>query len=253
MSTGIGVGIAGQVFQTKAGAGIAPDPSYSNLYSVLFDGVDESLDATVSPNIGTGDFTINVWLYKTDASGSGSQRIFSKQGGTGSDWQVFINNPGQMQWSSSLWNDASGVGLVPSLNTWEMWSYSVNQSGNTASWYLNGANPNTKDISGSTGDLGVGNNFTIGRHNSIYEFAGNMDEISFWNAALTEAELLDLYNSGAPTDLSKSTKSVNLINWFRMGDPSGPSSYPTIADAKGSISMTMTNMSSANITTNVPT
>ena len=226
---------------------------YKNLHSIIFDGVDESLDATVSPNIGTGDFTINFWIYKTDASGGGGQRIFSKQGGTGSDWQVFVNNPGQMQWTSSLWNDASGGSLIPSLDTWEMWSYSVSQSGNTASWYLNGANPNTKDLTGVTGDLGVGNSFTMGRHNTSYEFAGNLDEISFWNTALTEAELLSLYNSGAPTDLSKFAKSANLTHWWRMGDTGGTSEYPTIADVKGSVDMTMTNMATSNITTNVPT
>ena len=239
-----------KVLGRKAAKGILQ--GFRSSHSIQFDGTDESLDASVSPNIGTGDFTINFWIYKTDASGGGGQRIFSKQGGTGSDWQIFINNPGQMQWTSSLWNDASGAGLVPSLDTWEMWSYSVSQSGNTAIWYKNGANPNVKDISGVTGDLGVGNSFTIGRHNTSYEFAGNMDEISFWNIALTEAELLNLYNSGVPTILNKSARSTNLTHWFRMGDPGGTSEYPTIIDAKGNITMTMTNMAASNITTNVP-
>jgi len=249
MSTGIGVGIAGQVFQTKAGAGIAPE-GFSNLYSVLFDGVDESLDATVSPNFGTGNFTINFWIYRT--STSGSQNIFYKSGGTGSIWQIFVTNGNAMQWSSTLWPDGAGVGLVPGNDVWEMWTYSVSQTGNTATWYKNAANPNVKPITGLTGDFGVGDTFAIGKNatTSAYNFAGNIDEVSFWNKALSSSEIAAIYNSGVPTDLAAEP---GLINWFRMGDPSGPSSYPTISDVKGSISMTMTNMSSANITTNVPT
>ena len=42
MATGIGIGIAGDVFQEKAGAGIGPDP-FLDMYSVQFDGVDEYL------------------------------------------------------------------------------------------------------------------------------------------------------------------------------------------------------------------
>lgn len=249
MSTGIGVGIAGQVFQTKAGAGIAPDP-FLDMYSVLFDGVDESLDATVSPNFGTGNFTINFWIYRT--STSGSQNIFYKSGGTGSIWQIFVTNGNAMQWSSTLWPDGAGVGLVPGNDVWEMWTYSVSQTGNTATWYKNAANPNVKPISGLTGDFGVGDTFAIGKNatTSAYNFAGNIDEVSFWNKALSSSEITAIYNSGVPTDLSAEP---GLINWFRMGDPQGPSIYPNIVDSVGGINMTMTNMSSANITTNVPT
>ena len=71
--------------------------------------------------------------------------------------------------------------------------------------------------------------------------------------ASSAANLLSLYNSGEPTDLKEETFAANLINWWRMGDPSGPGSYPTIADAQGSLNLAMTNMTSANINTNVPT
>ena len=48
--------------------------------------------------------------------------------------------------------------------------------------------------------------------------------------------------------------SANLQHWWRMGDPAGPSTYPTIPDvgAVGTNTLTMTGMTSANIQTDVP-
>ena len=81
---------------------------------------------------------------------------------------------------------------------------------------------------------------------------GVLDEFSIWDKYLTDAECIELYNSGTPTDLTASSMTGNLQHWWRMGDPTGPATYPTIVDAKGSINATMTAMTSANIITNVP-
>jgi len=248
MATGIGIGIAGDVFQEKAGAGIGPDP-FLDMYSVQFDGVDEYLTASNAPAFGTGDFTINFWSYRT--STTGSQKVLSKTVGSATEFQIAFLSSGGVQWSSTLWPDGGGAGLISTNDTWEMWSYTVSQSTNTATWYKNGANPNVKDITGLTGTFGDGE-LRFGRYNTTYNYAGNLDEISFWNVALTGANLLDIYNSGKPNDLSKLSFAANLTNWWRMGDPQGPSAYPTIVDSVGSADMTMTNMASSNITTNVP-
>ncbi len=241
---GIAIGISDAIGMAKAGL------SYSNFHSVQFDGVDEYLTASNAPAFGTGDFTINFWAYRT--STSGNQKVISKTVGSATEFQIAFLASGAAQWSSTLWADGGGAGLISTNDTWEMWSYSVSQSTNTATWYKNGANPNAKDITGLTGTFGNGD-LRFGRYNTVYNYAGNLDEISFWDTALTEAQLLDLYNSGEPTDLANSTRSSNLIHWWRMGDPGGTSEYPTIADVKGSVDMTMTNMATSNITTNVPT
>lgn len=248
MATGIGVGIAGDTFQEKAGVGMGPD-AFSNLYSVLFDGVDEYLESSsLAPDFGTGNWSINFWIYRT--STGGAQRILSKSGGSDSIISILVTNAGAMQFISGLWNDGDGTN-TPGTNTWEMWTYSVDRSGD-AIWYKNGASPNAKAVSAISGSFGGGSGtiFRFGRNEaSSYNFAGNLDEISVWSKALSALEVADLYNSGKPTDL---TSQAGLINWFRMGDPEGPSAYPTITDSVGGINMTMTNMSSANITTNVP-
>ena len=103
-----------------------------------------------------------------------------------------------------------------------------------------------------TGNFGDGT-LLFGKYNTVYNFAGNLDNISMWNTALTEANLLEIYNGGVPLDIKSLGSASSLTNWWRMGDPGGQSSFPTIKDVKGSVDMTMTNMDSSNITTNVAT
>jgi hypothetical protein len=88
-------------------------------------------------------------------------------------------------------------------------------------------------------------------------FGGNIDEGSVWNKALSSSELVAVYNSGVPIELTQDSgdyvSSSNLQGWWRMGDPNGTSSFPTIADqSSNSNDGTMTNMASGDIVTVVP-
>ena len=239
----IAIGISNAIGIAKAGL------SYSNLHSVVFDGTDEYLTASKSPIFGTGNWSINFWIYRT--STSGAQRLITKSGGSDEAWSVLITNGGSMQFISNPWNDGDGTNS-PGTSTWEMWTYSVDRSGN-AIWYKNAANPNSKAVSSISGDFGGGTGclFELGKNGSSYNFAGNLDEISIWGKALSSSEITALYNSGAPTDLLTSSAVANLNHWYRMGDPGGTGSFPTILDVRGGLDMTMTNMASSNITTNL--
>jgi len=75
MSTGVGTGVAGDVFQvdTGSGSGIRPDPKrYTNNYSVFFNGIDQYLQGTAraagGPEVpllgdsGLGDFSVSLWF-----------------------------------------------------------------------------------------------------------------------------------------------------------------------------------------------
>jgi hypothetical protein len=54
----------------------------------------------------------------------------------------------------------------------------------------------------------------ISSSGGTYYFEGNLDEVAFWNSALTSGNISTIYNSGAPNDLT----SLNPIAWYRMGD-----------------------------------
>ena len=62
----------------------------------------------------------------------------------------------------------------------------------------------------------------FGKINNIsgFEFVGDVDEMSLHSTALTDAEVLALYNGGAPQNLTQSgiEGSSSLLSWWRMGD-----------------------------------
>lgn len=45
-------------------------------------------------------------------------------------------------------------------------------------------------------------------------FEGNLDEVAFWNSALTSENISTIYGSGVPSDLT----SLNPSVWYRMGE-----------------------------------
>ncbi len=65
-----------------------------------------------------------------------------------------------------------------------------------------------------------------------------MDEVSLWQRELTEAEALELFNSGAPGDLTAHSAYDDLEAWWRMGE--------------GSADATMTNMVAGDIVEDSP-
>lgn len=92
-------------------------------------------------------------------------------------------------------------------------------------------------------------NVYIGRDNEGYYFNGNIDEVSFWNTSLSDADAATLYNSGKPGDISKiSSYATNCIAYWRMGDNAGDTwdgSNWTIKNVAGT---TTENLVSSNLT-----
>lgn len=51
-------------------------------------------------------------------------------------------------------------------------------------------------------------------------FDGNVDEVSVWNRALSQTEVNEIYNSGAPDNLASLAYYSDCVAWYRMGDGS---------------------------------
>ena len=95
--------------------------------------------------------------------------------------------------------------------------------------YINGVEAVTQHLSHlvyngmslTTSNLDLGN----GNSNS---YVGDLDECSIYDKELSAAEVLEIYNSGNPNELTTlATSSPNLIGWWRMGDGA---TFPTIPD-----------------------
>lgn len=232
---------------------------FLNQYSLDFDGVDERVEITdhndfsFTDGAGTDQpFSISAWV-KAD---SFPFRIVTKGTNVAYEYAFYITgtslltmnvaqNSGQFigrQYSSAL-----------STGTWYhvVATYDASEVNGGLSLYLNGsAVDNTNSSAGVyTGMPNTASNVYIGGWAGVDYANGKIDEVSFWDKELSVAEVLEIYNSGSPSDLSAHSAVGNIITWLRNGD--GDTS-PTILDQIGAHNGTMTNMEAGDIQTDVP-
>lgn len=270
MGSGIGIGNA-NLFTSVAG--VVTPPGYSNLYSIDFDGVDEFIDlgnnSSLRPSIAAGA-SVSVWAKWVSTTGSTSS-IFSNNSQLGVYYGINIDKNGNGYIAMST-GDGTGTGstdrrtcrTVNNELTDNAWNHIVCVWGSTSSSdfeiYINGASVATLTSgSGGVNAYNAANNAFIGKRftGGTLLMDGKLDEIGFWNSALTASEANAIYNGGTPFDLTSDNgnyvSSADLIGYWRNGDPNGTASYPTITDdSKNTNNGTMTNMESGDITTDVP-
>lgn len=235
--------------------------SFTNTLSTFFDGDDEFVNASsaISSISSDSQGTISLWAKADVLAGAcfsvtdiSSQKKFINMGFASGKFFCWLRDDGAL--SSGWWLETDNVLLA---NTW--YHLAVVQNGVSPVLYVNGvavaqtfveATQDQRWISGL--GFASADNINIGRlKTALYDtnyFGGLVDEVSYFSSALSSSDILSIYNSGVPTDLSQF--STTPIFYYRMGDGS---TYPTINDEIGSNDGTMNNMSSANFVTDVPT
>ena len=239
---------------------------FENLVSLEFDGVNDLLNLGDADTFTFGDgssdtaFSFSIWYNSPDVTGSG---VITKSGTASAEreYYLYMGNDDKLYWA--LWDFSSGGYIFSRTNntltsTQGSWTHiAVTYDGGGANTgqeiYLNGVKQAVLRSSGT-----IGSGAYVAMENTAYPlkigslltgsfFGGDLDEFSMWSKELTADEVGVIYNSGEPTDLSGAS---GLIGWWRMGDTA---IFPTIPDAStNSNNGTMTNMSSGDITTDVP-
>lgn len=230
--------------------------SFTNEKSLLFDGVDEYVTMSDSASLSvTSNLSLTAWIKTTD-TGSGS--IIEK-------WASSGNRSYEMSYSSGylyIGVCSNGVGnrkRVLSTQTdlsdgnWHFVCATFDNSGSVPKLYVDGSEETSTSVLENdtmTTIYDSTTNLTIGGVGTFLYFDGYIDECAIWDTTvLSASDISDLYNSGAPTDLSTYSGSANLVSWWRMGDGD---TFPTITDNVGSNDGTMTNMESGDIVTDTP-
>lgn len=119
-------------------------------------------------NFGTGDFTIDFWVYVVSAVAYGG--IVATYGGSGTTWIARLNSDGT-QWSFYDSNVGDHVGGTAPLNTWT--HYAVVKTGTTARLFIGG-----NQVASWTDTNTYGQNLVnIGWSHDVYSFNGYIDEL----------------------------------------------------------------------------
>ena len=145
---------------------------------------------------------------------------------TGSGWKNVVitvsGAHGSMPTGGSVGNTFSGIVGGPTVKIYVNGeSKNLYFPGSSCKAYFPTSSENVSNF------RGYGSNLTyplafFGRVDSIsgYEYTGKADEIAMYSTTLTDAEVLALYNGGAPQNLTQSgiEGSSSLLSWWRMGD-----------------------------------
>tara|TARA_R100001463_G_scaffold10844_1_gene31088 strand:- start:254 stop:1093 length:840 start_codon:yes stop_codon:yes gene_type:complete len=250
----------GKIYESSSSGetNITGASGFSNTLSTRFDGVDDyvTMGNVASLRFDYNDaFSFSFWLNRTTSSDTTCILSRADKDSPFSGYIVLVQDN---KIYFRLRNDSSnnffmqGTVNIPN-ETWTHYvvTYDGSNSVSGMTLYKNGLSETVTTTSSGTvssyASLSVPFNLATRDNLPNIAYNGAMDEVSAYNVELSASAVTTIYNSGAPNDL---TGTSGLVSWWRMGDND---TYPTISDNQGSNNGTMTNMSSGNFITNVPT
>jgi hypothetical protein len=199
--------------------------AYSNSYSVGFNGSSQylSIAANTALDFGTGDFTIEFWMYGTSIVNT-SGFIGKKASDSTNGWQLYYNSSlfaNKMSARLGLTNDFASSSSW-TLNTWDHWA--LTRSGTTVRWFKNGtldatgtSSVNLTDTSAATriGYTDTWGGYFGGFLSNIRVIKGTaLYTASFQvpSAALTAVSGTSLLTCNGPTIVDGSTNAFTITN-----------------------------------------
>ena len=236
-------------------------PPNFNLYSMSFDGVDEYAkgSSTFSELDGGNKFTLSMWVKPT--SFAVARMLFHiPRNTTASHSQVLLRfgTTGRPELSIDTTSYYVRTSTPITLNVWNHILVCVDLTNPTTSQmgriYINSVDATSSvnissrtAFSTSTGAVWLGEE----ANGYLNPFLGNIDEFAMWVGSDERANVADIYNGGAPFDLS--TLASAPQHWWRMGDgDSWDGSKWILNDNIGSYNLDSVNMEEGDRTTDKP-
>ena len=200
---------------------------YASTSSFTFDGINDYFDAGNPTGLQfTGAFSVSFWM-KSNATGNramvskdnnaSNPRAFSIERTNSVSGGYFVVYDGTTAYGVYITSsDANYVNLND--NNWHN-VVGVYTPSTSVSLFVDGnfIKSNTTNIPASVNF--VNDNLNIGRRTQgTNYFSGNLDEVSIWNTALSSDAVTEIYNSGAPNDLTSLTNAsnTNLKAWYKF-------------------------------------
>ena len=221
--------------------GTGATPSFSNIYSLLFDGIDSRIDLDSRTQNFT-DFSLSFWVVYN--GGNYKSIVGSSDLLQGGILFSIVQAGGQIRYydNTSGWTNLSGSIID---GNWHHILITYDSSANTLLGYTDGSLTNTKTSVDPYGTSNFHSFDIIGaRASGTNVYNEKLDEIAVFDSILDATQVSSIYNSGAPNDLS----SLSPIHWWRFEEGSG-----TTATDSGSGGINGTLVASPTYDTNVPT
>lgn len=173
-------------------------------YSMEFDGINDyiSFPADASLNISTANHSMSFWLKTTD---SGICVVSQKAQDELATW---------IQSSKIKWEAENPFSSTSNINdgTWKHICFVAD--GSNSYIYINGV----LDATGGSQirSAASGSAFAIGSRPGSFPYEGSISNWALFNKALTEDQILTIYNGGVPNDIS----SLSPVSWWSLAGDS---------------------------------
>lgn len=227
--------------------------------SVMFDGVDDYLDAGNCLSFEKTDaFSVSFWFYLSSAAfGSGSEiAIINRTNDLGSGsfkgWSII----GLSAWYLQLAHDYNAgnyleVQFLPNNLAVSGWNHMVltydgSATGAGTKFYLNTVSASQgyadEDL---TASIVVADHCEIGRMVAeLYQTQGNLCSLSAFSTVLSQTDVNNLYNGGEPGDVTAHAQYGNCLTYWKLGQGD---TYPNLTDTKSGHTAVMTNQIAGDI------
>ena len=172
--------------------------------SFVFDGVDDTVNGTISGSIFTGSFTQTAWIYKLNTNQIWQGVFTNSSPATNNTYLMTFGNgsvaaPFNSVGANQVGVSENGIFLDVGTHT-NRWLYIVmTKTGSTLNIYCykDGTLLQTSGtITWNGGNFATTNNYQIGRHWATgLLFQGNISQISMYNRALSATEIKQNFNA----------------------------------------------------------
>ncbi len=214
---------------SNVGGGV---PVFTSGLSMSFNGIDENVDCGTEPGVQFGrlnPFSITAWV-KPAVDGVTHQIISNSLANPDPrGFQFFVDTDGTI--GSSLTNSATNgisaksVGTVFAADGWTNVGFSYDGSGQSLglTYYINGRDAGFTSTANtlSLSPVSVGA-VLIGKRDASFAnqtpFAGNIDEVAIFSAALADRDFAEIYSCGQSSNLSRLSNFTSATHWWRMGE-----------------------------------
>lgn len=187
---------------TVYGASLTADRFGNPNAAYSFDGIDDYILVANSSSFPQTAITISFWLNRNNQAVTGNENYISKE----KAFQTYLYNSPKM--SSGLWKGTPGVwsdyqssSSIPFDSNWLFYSFTYDNATHIANTYINGVLDSTLVDSDPNSIVRTSSSpMYIGRNGSanVYYIKGFMDDIRIYNRALTDKEVLQLYQGCNP-------------------------------------------------------
>ena len=214
--------IGGQTGSSPSGSVPTFTTGKLGTYSFTFDGVNDYVALPTGSLKFTGDFSISMWVKATNWNSTRtlmSNADMNSVGNKWNGWWLDVSTNGKLQFmqiNNGTWNTTLSSSVPLSIGKWSL--ITITRSATTSTMYINGSKvgsvTNTISLAYSTTNfpcIGV-NIYLTGNFQEW--FLGSLDEIGTWERALTDNEIIALYNSGIGQEYPYSNNTTVVLDSF---------------------------------------